>query len=118
MAAASGRCTAGCACRGRAPPCSRPAALRLLPPAPLAQAAGPCPCRPPRTPQSEALDHLQSRGYEVVERGYALLGYAAAGPTAHAAPAGRGSLALPGQAAWVHCESHRAMMRLARAAVL
>lgn len=32
--------------------------------------------------QSEALDHLASRGYEVVERGYALLGYAAAGPHA------------------------------------
>ncbi|PSC67116.1 putative phosphoinositide phosphatase SAC9 isoform X1, partial [Micractinium conductrix] len=32
--------------------------------------------------QSEALDHLQGRGYEVVERGYALLGYAVAGPAA------------------------------------
>ncbi|KAL4443884.1 hypothetical protein ABPG75_011621 [Micractinium tetrahymenae] len=32
--------------------------------------------------ESEALDHLQERGYEVVERGYALLGYAVAGPTA------------------------------------
>jgi len=28
------------------------------------------------------LDHLQGRGYEVVERGYALLGYAVAGPAA------------------------------------
>lgn len=32
--------------------------------------------------ESEALDHLQSRGYEVAERGYALLGYGAAGATA------------------------------------
>ena len=32
--------------------------------------------------QSDALDHLAARGYEVAERGYALLGYAAAGPQA------------------------------------
>ncbi|KAL4449511.1 hypothetical protein ABPG77_007155 [Micractinium sp. CCAP 211/92] len=32
--------------------------------------------------ESEALDHLQARGYELVERGCALLGYAVAGPTA------------------------------------
>lgn len=54
-------------------------------------AVAPMPCRhispcvaqcPAARLQSEALDHLQARGYELVERGCALLGYAVAGPTA------------------------------------
>ena len=32
--------------------------------------------------QNEALDHLKDRGYEVAERGLALLGYVVAGPAA------------------------------------